>query len=105
MGLQVVASQTGLPLSIRQSLLRNLTLTFPLLLLALTNARTREFLIDPVRDVLNIIEAIYAIIVLPLESYRAYSRADGLRLGDELAHTKIIGSESNFDHLLPKDKN
>ena len=105
MGLQVVGSETGIPVNIRQSLLRNLPLTFPLLLLALTNAVPSSLLIEPIRNVLNIIENILAIIILPLESYRAYSREDGLRLGDELAKTEIVESQTNFDHFLPNHKN
>ncbi len=104
MGLQVVGSN-GLPISLKQSLMRNLTLTAPLLVMELSAMLPAAAVPGFIRDVLNILETIYALIVLPLESYRAYTREDSLRLGDILAQTKIVQSQTNFDHLLPGQTN
>lgn len=109
MGLQVVRAEAGaefeLPISIMQSILRNLTLTVPMLCLQLTSLIPTGWLPAFVTEVFNILEAVYAIIVFPLESYRAYSREDSLRLGDKLAHTRIIESLTNFDNFLSRQKN
>lgn len=105
MGLQVVSRESEMPISIRQSLLRNLTLTAPILLLELTSRMPSSLMPVVVRDIFNIVEAVYAIIVLPLESYRAYSREDSLRLGDVLAYTQLVVSQSSFDNFLSKQKN
>ncbi len=105
MGLQVVSNTGELPISIRQSLLRNLTLTAPMLVLELTSLLPVLWLPAIVRGVLHALEAGYAIIVLPLESYRAYSREDSLRLGDILAQTHIVESQTDFDNFLSRPKN
>lgn len=100
MGLQVVRTEGELPISIKQSILRNLTLTAPMLLLELTSLLPVAWLPAIVSGAFNILEAAYAIIVFPLESYRAYNREDSLRLGDVLAHTRLIESPTNFDNFL-----
>jgi RDD family len=100
MGLQVVRAEGGLPISVMQSILRNLTLTAPMLLLALISFVPAKWLPTAVTEGFNILEAVYAIIVFPLESYLVYSRADSLRLGDKLAHTRIIESPTNFDNFF-----
>ena len=105
MGLQVVGNASGVPISLVQSWLRNLTLTAPLLVLELAAMLPGTLLPAFARDVLNILETVYALIVLPLESYRAYTREDSLRWGDLLAGTKIVQAQTNFDHLLPGRKN
>jgi len=105
MGLQVVRADDGLPISLMQSILRNLTLTAPMLCLNLLSLVPAGWLPVIVKEVFNILEAVYAIIVFPLESYRAYSREDSLRLGDTLAHTRIVESQTSFDHFIYGRKN
>ncbi len=105
MGLQVVQASSGLAPTLKQSWMRNITLTAPLLLLDIVGMLPGALLPEIVRDLLKILETIYALTVLPLESYRAYSREDSLRVGDVLAQTKIIQSQTNFDQLLPGQKN
>ena len=104
MGLQVVRAEGGSPIRLQQSLLRNLTLTAPMLLLELTSLVPAALMPAIVTSAFNILEALYAIIVFPLESYRAYNREDGLRLGDVLAHTQLVESQTNFDNFLPRRK-
>ncbi len=99
MGLQVVRADNGLPISLAQSVLRNLTLTAPMLCLNLLSLVPAGWLPIIVKEVFNILEAVYAIIVFPLESYRAYIREDSLRLGDTLAHTRIVESHTSFNQL------
>jgi uncharacterized RDD family membrane protein YckC len=53
---------------------------------------------EAVMSLINIVGMIYVAIVLPLESYRAYSREDGLRIGDELAGTTIVDSTMDFSN-------
>jgi uncharacterized RDD family membrane protein YckC len=100
MGLQVVRAEDRLPITIMQSVLRNLTLTTPMICLQLTSLLPARLLPALVTEIFSILEAVYAIIVFPLESYRAYSREDSLRLGDTLAHTQIIEAQTNFDHFF-----
>jgi uncharacterized RDD family membrane protein YckC len=105
MGLRVVSDIGELPISLKQSLLRNLTLTLPMLFLELTSLLPIAWLPSLVRDIFNVLEACYAIVVFPLESYRAYSHEDSLRLGDILAQTHIVESQTDFDNFLSRQKN
>lgn len=105
MGLQVVNDLDELPISLQQSWLRNLTLTAPMLLLELDSLLPTAWQPHIVTEVCNISAAIYAVIVFPLESYRAYNREDGLRLGDLLAHTRLTEAATDFDNFLSNRKN
>ena len=105
MHLKVVDMQSGQPLTLKQSFLRNITLTAPLLVVQLVAMLPGALLPVLIREILNILETVYSIIFLPLESYRAFSRKDSLRIGDELARTRIIQSQTSFDQFVPKNKN
>jgi hypothetical protein len=105
MGLQVIDQKSHEPASLRQSVLRNIVLIAPYLAIQLISIILPIFHIglleSPVMSVFNVICTIYVLIVLPLESYLAYSRPEGLRKGDELAHTTIVESNTDFSHFLP----
>lgn len=106
MGLQVVDTQTGGPPTLKQSALRNLVLMAPYALLQLVSLILHfvPFVAfnEVVQTIVNIIGALYVIIVIPLEVYRAYNRPDGQRIGDELAHTEVIESSMDFSKPLPR---
>jgi len=104
MGLKVVDALSGRPITLRQSILRNITLTAPLLVMEIAGMLPGAIFPSLVRDILNILETLYSLIFLPLESYRAFSREDSLRLGDQLAKTKIIQTQTSFDQFVPKNK-
>jgi uncharacterized RDD family membrane protein YckC len=105
MGLQVVDSHSGKAVTLRQSFLRNITLTAPLIVMDVSGMVPGMILPSFIRELLNILETLYSIVFLPLESYRAFSREDSLRLGDQLAQTKIIQTQTSFDQFVPKNKN
>ncbi len=105
MGLKVVDALSGQPISLKQSFLRNITFTAPLIVMELVALLPAAVLPVLIRDILNILETIYSLIFLPLESYRAFSREDSLRIGDTLAQTKIIQTQTSFDEFVPKKKN
>ncbi len=100
MGLRVVDARTGEAPTILQSVLRNIVLMAPFVVLQtvplLLKFSPFGWLNEAVMSLINIVGMVYVAIVLPLESYRAYSREDGLRIGDELAGTTIIESTMDF---------
>ncbi|MFN8551254.1 MAG: RDD family protein [Candidatus Obscuribacterales bacterium] len=102
MGLRVVDAQTGEPPTILQSVLRNIILMAPFVVLQtvplLLKFSPFTWFNEAVMSLINIVGMIYVAIVLPLESYRAYSREDGLRIGDELAGTTIVDSTMDFSN-------
>lgn len=102
MGLRVVDSSTGEPPTIIQSVLRNVILMAPFVVLQtvplLLKFSPFTWFNEAVMSLINIVGMIYVAIVLPLESYRAYSREDGLRIGDELAGTTIVDSTMDFSN-------
>ena len=105
MGLQVVDTASGRPITLIQSFLRNITLTAPLIVMEIAAMLPGALLPALIRDILNILETLYSLVFLPLESYRAFSREDSLRIGDKLARTKIIQTQTNFKQFIPKNKN
>lgn len=102
MGLRVVDAATGEAPTIMQSVLRNIVLTAPFVVLQtvplLLKFSPFGWFNEAVMSLINIVGMIYVAIVLPLESYRAYSREDGLRYGDELAGTTIVDSTMDFSN-------
>ena len=106
MGLQVVNSENGAPCSLKQSVMRNLVLIAPYALTQLVSALLRIVPLAAVNAVItNIVWglcAVYVIIVIPLEVYRAYNRPDGQRLGDQLAETEVVESSMDFSRPLPR---
>ncbi len=105
MGLQVVDASSGKAVTLRQSFLRNVTLAAPLIVLGLAAMVPAAILPPLITDIIDILAKIYSFVVLPLESYRAFTREDSLRLGDQLAHTKIVQTQTSFDQFVPKNKN
>lgn len=102
MGLRVVDAATGEPPTIMQSVLRNVILMAPFVVLQtvplLLKFSPFAWFNEAVMSLINIVGMIYVAIVLPLESYRAYSREDGLRIGDEIAGTVIVDSTMDFSN-------
>jgi uncharacterized RDD family membrane protein YckC len=106
MGLQVVDRASGLPPTLLQSVQRNIVLIAPCLVTQIVALALRlvpiPFVDHFIKEIVNIVGMIYVVIVLPLESYRAYSRADGLRIGDEIAGTEIVESTMDFSKPVPR---
>ncbi len=102
MGLRVVDAQSGDTPTIVQSILRNIVLMAPFVVLQtiplLLKFSPFGWFNEAVMSLINIVGMLYVAIVLPLESYRAYSREDGLRFGDELAGTTIVDSTMDFSN-------
>jgi uncharacterized RDD family membrane protein YckC len=108
MGLRVIDRSTGKGPSLLQSAKRNVILIAPTLafqMIALILHLVPIALLNQFVDrIVNIVGTFYYIIVLPLEAYRAYSRADGQRMGDELAGTELTESAMDFSKPLPRDR-
>lgn len=106
MGLRVVDMATGGPPTIMQSAIRNVILIAPFALLEILNVTLPLLHIDWINNlvmgILNIVGMLYVAIVLPIEAYRAYSRTDSMRKGDELAGTCIIQAPMDFSSIFPK---
>ncbi|HEY9714730.1 MAG TPA: RDD family protein [Chroococcales cyanobacterium] len=102
MGLQVVDAASGRPSTLLQSVLRNVVLLAPIFVMQIIPAILRfvplPWINHTVMQLVDIVGMIYVAIVLPLESYRAYSREDSLRIGDELAGTMIVESQMDFSN-------
>jgi uncharacterized RDD family membrane protein YckC len=106
MGLKVVDIFTGQAPGIKAVLIRNLVYLGPLiflealhLILKIIPIPQLTFLIGQVG---NVIATVYVLVILPLECYRSYQREDSMRLGDEIAGTCILESETDFNGFLPK---
>lgn len=106
MGLQVVDVTTGKPCNLFQSVLRNIIILLPAVVVLLLNVILRlisvSWLNEGIRQLVNIGGMIYTAVVLPLEAHRAYSRDDSRRIGDELAGTAIVEAPMDFTTVLPK---
>ncbi|MBS2008872.1 MAG: RDD family protein [Cyanobacteria bacterium SZAS TMP-1] len=106
MGLKVVDIFTGQPPGLKQVLVRNLIYLGPLLLMEALQ-RILSFIpltqvTVPVGACLNFLAGLYVLVILPLECYRSYQRDDSMRLGDEIAGTCLLESETDFSGFLPK---
>lgn len=106
MGLQVVDVVSGLPCSLAQSFQRNIVLLAPLVVVQVIDLLLRfvpiPWLNQAVVNLVTVVGMIYCAVVIPLEAYRAYSRADGLRIGDEIAGTALIEAAMDFSKPLPR---
>ena len=106
MGLRVVDARTGAAPTILQSVQRNIILVAPFVVLQtvpnLLKVIPIEWVNQVVMQIINIVGMLYVAIVLPLESYRAYSREDSLRIGDEIAGTTIIESQMDFSQPIQR---
>ena len=85
--------------------MRNLVYLGPLLLLEALHLLLKilpgqevNLLLGP----LYALATLYVLVILPLECYRSYRREDSMRLGDEIAGTCLLDSETSFDGFLPK---
>jgi uncharacterized RDD family membrane protein YckC len=107
MGLRVVDKETLEPPTPLQCFQRNIVPIAPFIVAQVVSLTLRlvpfGFVDHFVTEVVNIVGTVYVIIVLPLEGYRAYSRADGMRIGDELAGVTIIESNMDFSRPFPRD--
>jgi uncharacterized RDD family membrane protein YckC len=105
-GLQVVDTRFKRPANLRQSVVRNMTWLLPFVIRALVQILGLVIPIVWINrmifDAVNILGAVYCIVMLPTEAYRAYNRADGLRLGDEMAGTQVVESQMDFSRAIPK---
>ncbi|MBX9725025.1 MAG: RDD family protein [Candidatus Obscuribacterales bacterium] len=106
MGLQVIDSKTGKPASFVQSIKRNIVLFGPFMALFLVNTVLRIVpnpqISSMVTNVVTGIGGIYTLVVIPYEVYRVYSRADGLRWGDQFAGTETILADMDFSNPVSK---
>lgn len=111
MGLQVVDMKTGLPASLWQSIMRNVVILGPPLILYIILAvlnvlgAMRVSWLGNAQQIIQIIDTLgflYLLVVLPYEAYRAYNRADRRRLGDELAGTAIVEAPMDFGSPFPR---
>jgi RDD family len=114
MGLRVVGVRNNEGCTMLQSFKRNIVLfAAPLILYIATSVITVLHLMSiqgmatAVGWTLKIVTTVgfmYIAIVIPAEAYRAYSRADGRRFGDQLAGTKIVDAPMDFSSPLPNSK-
>ncbi len=106
MGLQVVDVNTGEPASLKQSVLRNIVLLAPFLVfqvaILVVNLLPIPQIGQGILQIVNIVCTLYVLVVIPLESWRAYKREDSLRIGDEIAGTAIIEAPMDFSSPLPR---
>jgi hypothetical protein len=106
--LRVIDSATGRGPSLLQSSKRNVILIAPTLAFQMISLIMHViplgFLNHFVDQIITIVGTFYYIIVIPLEAYRAYSRVDGQRMGDELAGTELTESAMDFSKPLPRDR-
>jgi len=106
MGLKVVDIFTGQPPGLKQAVLRNLVYLGPLLFLEALQRILGIFPVPHVTLVIgqvgNVLAGLYVLVILPLECYRSYQREDSMRLGDEIAGTCLLESETDFTGILPK---
>lgn len=102
MGLQVVDASTGEPCSLMQSFQRNIIIVAPFVVGQVFDLVLRfvpiPWVNQAVVNLIQIVGMIYCVVVIPLEAYRAYSRQDGLRIGDEIAGTAIVESAMDFSN-------
>ncbi len=100
MGLKVIDAATGEPCSLMQSLQRNIIVIAPFVVGQIFDLVLRfvpiPWLNQAVVNLIQIVGMVYCVIVIPLETYRAYSRQDGLRIGDEIAGTAMVEAPMDF---------
>lgn len=106
MGIQVIDQATGQPPMLLQSIQRNIVILAPFVVLQVINLVLSfvpiPWLNQAVVNLVNIVGMLYCVVVIPVEAYRVYSRADGIRIGDEIAGTALVESQMDFSHFLPR---
>lgn len=108
MGLRVVDLSTGEAPSLLQSVERNIIPLAPFVVAQIISLMLRivpiPWLNQMVDNLVNIVCMVYCIIVIPLEAYRVHNRADGRRIGDEIADTGVVEAEMDFSNILPRQE-
>jgi uncharacterized RDD family membrane protein YckC len=108
MGLRVVDVRSGLAPTLFQSFERNVIFLAPFIVLECVQLLLHfipiPWLNDAVVNLITIVGMVYVAVVIPMEAYRAYSRADGLRIGDEIAGTTIVEAPMDFSNIVPRQK-
>jgi uncharacterized RDD family membrane protein YckC len=84
MGFSVKSLEDGSPCSIKQSVVRNLPFTLPLLVAVLLPL------------IGWILGAILAVVLIGFELYLLYNLDSGHRLGDVMADTSVMANDDNF---------
>jgi len=106
MGLKVVDIFTGQPPGLKQAIVRNLVYLGPLLFLEALQRVLQLIPMPqvtvPIGQVCYVVAGLYVLVILPLECYRSYQSEDSMRLGDEIAGTCLLESETDFTGILPK---
>lgn len=106
MGLQVVDVTSGRPCNLLQSVQRNIIILAPAVVVMVVDSVLRfvpvPFINDTVKQVITLIGTVYVAVVIPMEAYRVYSRADGVRFGDDIAGTALVESPMDFSKFLPR---
>ncbi|HEY9772321.1 MAG TPA: RDD family protein [Planktothrix sp.] len=106
MGLQVIDIHTGRPCSLKQSIIRNFVILAPFAVLQVISVLLAivpiGWLSAAVKNIINAVGMVYVGGVLPYECYRAYTRDDSRRLGDELAGTALVESSMDFSNPFSK---
>ncbi len=115
MGLQVVDLKTGRPANLITSVKRNIVIFGPTLLVSVVSTVLRVIPTGVVDQyvpgfstlvnqsaftVIQVIGTVYTLIVIPYEIYRAYTRDDGMRWGDQFAGTTIVEAPMDFSRLV-----
>ena len=106
MGLQVIDIRTGGPVSLLQSIKRNIVLYGPIMAIFIVN-EVLKFIPDEgikniVQNVVSGAGTIYFIVAIPYEIYRVYTRPDGRRWGDEFAGTATVTADMDFSNPMSK---
>ncbi len=106
MGLRVVDIFNGQAPTLKAAIMRNLVYIGPLFFL-MALQRILGILPLPGLNVIigqlgQLLATLYVLVILPLECYRSWQRDDSMRLGDEIAGTCIVESETDFSEFLPK---
>jgi hypothetical protein len=106
MGLQVIDIRTGAPCSLRQSIMRNIVILGPFAVLQVISIILPfvpiAWLTEGIKGMINAVGMVYLAIMMPVECYRAYSRDDGLRFGDQFAGTAIVDAAMDFSNPFSK---
>jgi hypothetical protein len=106
-GLQVVDSRFMRPADLVQSVVRNMSWLLPFVVLSVTQILALliplVWINQIISEAVHILGAVYCMAMLPVEAYRTYYRSDGLRLGDELAGTKVVEAHMDFSRMIPKE--
>ena len=115
----MVDLKAGRGIDLRTSLKRNIVIFGPTLLVTLVSSILRllpsafieqyipgatSVLNQSVLGIITMAGSAYTLVVIPYEVYRAFSREDGMRWGDQFAGTTITEAPMDFSlkHLVPR---